>query len=268
MFYRLVHGYRLIENNIWLTVVAQATRRIGCDPDFPNLLKVHLLKCTTWSSLARVLLLVRLLRHRIRKPAKMLWNTLLTLALVAPSSGLVRFHCSQLVTERLDPLVNPGMVPSTHVHQIVGGVRNLQNLFSLLTNGNRIPSTLACTQRKTCLESLLARHANSQKTCKHDPNAHSYRDISSNCNVAISSNYWTAVLYFRAKNGTYKRVPQLGNNQFRTAKGGLTVYYMQDAIYDPNQKSKVTAFQPVSQVPLRNTTIPWSDSENRDSECL
>lgn len=59
------------------------------------------------------------------------------------------------------------------------------------------------------------------------------------------SNYWTAILYFRAQNGTYKRVKQLGNNQFRTANGGLTVYYMQDAIYDTAQKSKVTAFQPV-----------------------
>jgi len=60
------------------------------------------------------------------------------------------------------------------------------------------------------------------------------------------SNYWTAVLYFRAQNGSYKRVPQLGNNQFTDAIGGLTVYYMQDPIYDQAQKSKVTAFQPVS----------------------
>jgi hypothetical protein len=60
------------------------------------------------------------------------------------------------------------------------------------------------------------------------------------------SNYWTAVLYFRAQNGSYKRVPQLGNNQFETANGGLTIYYMQDAIYDQAQRSKVQAFQPVS----------------------
>ena len=60
------------------------------------------------------------------------------------------------------------------------------------------------------------------------------------------SNYWTAVLYFRAQNGSYKRVQQLGNNQFETARGGLTVYYMQDPIYDSAQKSKVTAFKPVS----------------------
>lgn len=33
---------------------------------------------------------------------------------------MLRFSCSQLVVERLDPLVNPGMNPSPHVHQIVG----------------------------------------------------------------------------------------------------------------------------------------------------
>lgn len=60
------------------------------------------------------------------------------------------------------------------------------------------------------------------------------------------SNYWTAILYFRAQNGSYKRVHNLGNNGFETANGGLTIYYMQDAIYDLGQKSKVTPFQPVS----------------------
>jgi len=54
----------------------------------------------------------------------MQWPTFLTLALtcVSPSIALLRFQCSQLVTQRLDPLVQPGMAPSTHVHQIVGGV--------------------------------------------------------------------------------------------------------------------------------------------------
>lgn len=58
------------------------------------------------------------------------------------------------------------------------------------------------------------------------------------------SNYWTAVLYFRAKNGTFKRVPQ--SSQISGGVGGITVYYMQDALYDTTQKSKVKAFQPVS----------------------
>lgn len=59
------------------------------------------------------------------------------------------------------------------------------------------------------------------------------------------SNYWTAVLYFRARNGTFKRVPQ--TSQINGAQGGITVYYMQDALYDTAQKSKVKSFQPVSQ---------------------
>jgi hypothetical protein len=34
---------------------------------------------------------------------------------------MMRFACSQLTVERLDPLVNPGLVGSPHTHQIVGG---------------------------------------------------------------------------------------------------------------------------------------------------
>lgn len=40
------------------------------------------------------------------------------------------------------------------------------------------------------------------------------------------SNYWTASLYFRAKNGTFKRVPQKGNVNFEQSNGGMTVYYI------------------------------------------
>ncbi|TFK16953.1 hypothetical protein FA15DRAFT_606010 [Coprinopsis marcescibilis] len=51
------------------------------------------------------------------------WKSLLASVLVAPlANALIRFPCSQLVTERLDPLVTPGQV-SPHLHQIVGGVR-------------------------------------------------------------------------------------------------------------------------------------------------
>ncbi len=58
------------------------------------------------------------------------------------------------------------------------------------------------------------------------------------------SNYWTAVLFFRARNGTYKRVPQRPNLGFEGADAGMTVYYMQDALFDYDQLSKVTAFKP------------------------
>lgn len=53
------------------------------------------------------------------------------------------------------------------------------------------------------------------------------------------SNYWTANLYFRARNGTYKRVPQMANEAIGNANGGITVYYTA-----PGPRT-VTAFKPV-----------------------
>jgi len=58
------------------------------------------------------------------------------------------------------------------------------------------------------------------------------------------SNYWTANLYFKARNGSYKRVPQGGaalqfNDKFsNTMKNGILVYYVS---YAPKQ---ITAFMP------------------------
>lgn len=60
-----------------------------------------------------------------------------------------------------------------------------------------------------------------------------------------TSNYWTAVLFFRARNGTFKRVPIRPNVGFDDAEGGMTVYYMQNGLGDYQQRSKVTAFKPV-----------------------
>ncbi|KAG9235325.1 hypothetical protein BJ875DRAFT_422254 [Amylocarpus encephaloides] len=132
----------------------------------------------------------------------------LGLAVFAPlSNALLRFQCSQLVIQRLDPLVNPGMVPSTHVHQIVGGSFNWT--VATMHPKKDMPGESTCT------------------TCSFSEDF---------------SNYWTAVLYFRARNGTYKRVPQA--SQINGATGGITVYYMQDALYDQQQKSKVKAFPP------------------------
>ncbi|KAJ8108509.1 hypothetical protein ONZ43_g6404 [Nemania bipapillata] len=55
----------------------------------------------------------------------MQWKALALALLAERASGqampMLRFQCSQLVVERLDPLVNPGVVPSPHLHQIVGG---------------------------------------------------------------------------------------------------------------------------------------------------
>jgi hypothetical protein len=61
----------------------------------------------------------------------MVWSVMALVALLAQDvlaqtgsargSDFLRFGCSQLVIERTDPLVNPGVIPSPHMHQIVGG---------------------------------------------------------------------------------------------------------------------------------------------------
>ncbi|CAO2653385.1 Nn.00g027960.m01.CDS01 [Neocucurbitaria sp. VM-36] len=116
---------------------------------------------------------------------------------------MMRFECSQLVVDRLDPLVNPGSVPSPHLHQIVGG-----NSFNASMDHptHDLPAASTCT---SC-------------TFSED-----------------FSNYWTATLFFRARNGTFKRVPQFVSEGLR-GDGGITVYY----IPSTTNASSVTAFKP------------------------
>ncbi|TPX06801.1 uncharacterized protein E0L32_002297 [Thyridium curvatum] len=134
----------------------------------------------------------------------MYWKALSLLAAAAVSvdaAATLRFSCSQLVVERLDPLVNPGMMPSVHLHQVVGG-----NSF----NASMDPATHNIAEESTC----------------------------TSCTPTEDfSNYWTAVLFFRARNGTFHRVNTFGNELgFTGASGGQTVYYL--------SSGKVTAFKP------------------------
>ncbi|KAK3376845.1 hypothetical protein B0T24DRAFT_550776, partial [Lasiosphaeria ovina] len=125
---------------------------------------------------------------------------------VTGGNALLRFSCSSLVVERLDPLVNPGMAPSPHLHQIVGG-----NSFNITMDPKSPPPT--------------------QSTC-------------TTCTFADDfSNYWTAVLYFKARNGSYHRVPLKPNSGFEQAVGGMTIYYLPTA-GSGSAKGVVTAFKP------------------------
>lgn len=142
----------------------------------------------------------------------MYWQILPTLALAGPSYALIRFGCSQLVVDRLDPLVEPGSTPSAHLHQIIGG-----NSFT----PDMRPEVMDPAKLSTCT------------TCQPADDF---------------SNYWTAPIFFKARNGTYKRVPQKPNSGFEGANGGMTVYYMQNQLADFAQKSKVKAFPPVSSI--------------------
>ncbi|KAF2476613.1 uncharacterized protein BDR25DRAFT_252744 [Lindgomyces ingoldianus] len=135
----------------------------------------------------------------------MQWATLAAAALlaqnVAAQGNMLRFACSQLVVERTDPLVNPGMKFTPHLHQIVGG-----NSFNVTMD-----PAMDMAAASTCTSC----------TFKED-----------------TSNYWTAVMFFHHKNGSYHRVRQVGNGGPQgklVNKGGLDVYYI--------PSGKVTAFK-------------------------
>ncbi|KAK8043323.1 hypothetical protein PG993_005753 [Apiospora rasikravindrae] len=131
------------------------------------------------------------------------------LALVGQSyAGLIRMGCSQLNIQRIDPLVTPGAAPSPHLHQLIGG--NSLNI-TMNPGTHDLPSLSTCTS----------------------------------CQAADDfSNYWTAVLYFKARNGTFHRVSQLAPLGFEGQTGGMTVYYMTGQLADLNQTNKATAFKP------------------------
>jgi hypothetical protein len=123
---------------------------------------------------------------------------------VNAQGNMLRFACSQLVVERTDPLVNPGMKYTPHLHQIVGG-----NSFNVSMDPANDPAKLS-----TCT------------SCSF---------------VQDKSNYWTAVMFFHHKNGSYIRVPQTGNGGPQGKlinKGGLDVYYI--------PSGKTTAFKKAS----------------------
>ncbi|KAH9875872.1 hypothetical protein IAQ61_003337 [Plenodomus lingam] len=125
----------------------------------------------------------------------------------SPFAPMLRFQCSQLVIDRLDPLVSPASIPSPHLHQIVGG-----NSFKphMPHPAHDLPSLSTCT---SC-------------TFSED-----------------FSNYWTAVLYFRARNGSLHRVPQFVSDGLK-GEGGITVYYI--PVVSNNSTNITTPIPPVT----------------------
>ena len=136
---------------------------------------------------------------------------------------MMRFSCSKLVIERLDPLVSPGEAQSPHLHQIGGG----NSFRASMPSGAGGEEEGAEGGKEEEEEEFF------------DPVAES---TCTSCSFAEDfSNYWTANLFFRARNGSLLRVPQLANMGL-SADGGLTVYYIPPY---RDEKTKVTAFKPV-----------------------
>lgn len=75
------------------------------------------------------------------------------------------------------------------------------------------------------------------------------------------SNYWTAVLFFKARNGTYHRVKTIGNPLgFGAASGGMTVYYL--------SAGKVTAFKPGFRMTVGDPTFRTAKQESKYSNLI
>ncbi|KAI9147303.1 hypothetical protein HJFPF1_13342 [Paramyrothecium foliicola] len=130
--------------------------------------------------------------------------------LAVPSEAALRFGCSTVSIQRIDPLVLPGHIPSGHLHQIVGG-----NAF----NATMDPADGDIANKATCT------------TCTFSEDF---------------SNYWTAVMFFKHPNGSYHRVPIMQNTALPNGiNGGMTIYYTQQDFFS-NGNQKITAFRPAS----------------------
>lgn len=100
-----------------------------------------------------------------------IYSAIAALLTLPTAHAFWRLPCvSPLVTERADPIVNPGDV-SGHVHTIMGG------------NGFGFTMDYASTQASTC----------SSCTVKKD-----------------FSNYWVPTVYYKGKDGKFDSVEQVG----------------------------------------------------------
>ena len=79
----------------------------------------------------------------------MIFSTIVALAALSEAmpqrggsggSTMLRFGCSEVVIDRIDPLVNPGQAPSPHMHQVVGG-----NAFNISMAETDIAKVSTCT---------------------------------------------------------------------------------------------------------------------------
>lgn len=73
----------------------------------------------------------------------------------AGGARMMRFGCSQLVVERLDPLVNPGQVGTPHTHQIIGGNSFRADMKPVEYDLPSHSTCTSCTFAEVCLASEL-----------------------------------------------------------------------------------------------------------------
>jgi hypothetical protein len=147
-------------------------------------------------------------------------------ALLQRSQAALRFGCGTVTIQRLDPVVEPGNTPSAHLHQV------------------RPPSTRTSIP---CLPMLTVTKVVGGNA--FSPNMTGDIGAQGTCTTCTFSedfsNYWTAVLFFKHTNGSYKRVKIMENDALPAGiNGGMTIYYTQKD-FNSNGNQKITAFPPV-----------------------
>jgi hypothetical protein len=120
-------------------------------------------------------------------------------------------------------LVNPGVTPSPHIHQVSPTHRTHHDLQTY-ADENSTPQVVGGNAFAASIASTDVSQISNCTTCTFSQDR---------------SNYWTANMYFRARNGTYKRVPQIPNRYLDGEAGGMTIYYT-----SPYDGAAVTAFKP------------------------
>lgn len=95
----------------------------------------------------------------------------------------------------------------------------------------------------------------------------------SNCTTSTFtddfSNYWTAVMYFRSRNGTYKRVKQLGALFHEEARdGGITIYYLPPPVDYSNIVAFKKGFRMRNGNPNVRTSAEAAEYQGIDYTCL
>ncbi|KEY72119.1 hypothetical protein S7711_00131 [Stachybotrys chartarum IBT 7711] len=156
----------------------------------------------------------------------------LALALAVPCQAALRFGCSTVSIQRIDPLVVPGAIPSGHLHQIVGG-----NAF----NATMDPDDGDIADKADCT------------TCTFSEDF---------------SNYWTAVMFFKHPNGSYHRVPIMQNTALPNGiNGGMTIYYTQQDFFS-NGNQKITAFRPGFRMLIGNNQATTQQGKGLKFVCL
>jgi len=103
-----------------------------------------------------------------------------------PQPAGLKFSCASLVIDRIDPLADPGVLGTPHLHQIMGG-----NAFNATMDPSTDPAALSTCTSCTMTEDF--------------------------------SNYWTAAMFFQARNGSYQRVNQLGGLFTEESNGGMAI---------------------------------------------